>query len=161
MIPYEGELARATMLNLAERFRGKVLNAEAAMGQPLGRVVLGAMSAAAALEQLTGHVTLICPADREDLLVAALSAMYIGGRKDFAIASIVITGGGKLSEVVLRMIRRTSIPVLLVEPDAFAVVSEVHAGNFKILPGDGVKIQRAVEIVRERVDLDQLLQSLQ
>src|SRR5262249_26354145 len=70
VIPFEEELARPTMLNLVERFRGKILNGEAAMAGPLGNVVLGAMSADAALEHLSGHVTLICPADREDLLVA-------------------------------------------------------------------------------------------
>jgi BioD-like phosphotransacetylase family protein len=161
VIPYEDDLARGTMLNLFERFRGKVLNGEAGMGEPLGKVVLGAMSATSALEQLTGHVTLICPSDRDDVLVSALSAMYISGRKDFALASVVLTGKDKLSEVVLRMIRRTSIPVLHVEPDAYSIVSEVHAANFKILPEDTAKIQRAVEIVRDRVDLNLLLQSLQ
>jgi BioD-like phosphotransacetylase family protein len=160
VIPYDDDLARATMLNLFERFRGKILNGEAAMGQPLGKVVLGAMSATSALQQLTGHITLICPYDREDVLISALSAMYLSGRKDFALSSIVITGSGKLSAVALQMIRRTSIPVLHVEPDAYAVVSEVHAANFKILPEDSVKIQRAIDIVQERVDLNLLLECL-
>jgi BioD-like phosphotransacetylase family protein len=160
VIPYEDELARATTLNLFERFRGRVLNGDAQAGQPLGRVVLGAMSASSALEQLTGHVTLICPSDREDVLVAALSAMYLSGRKDITLASIVVTGGGKLSDMALKMIRRTTIPVLHVEPDAYAVLAEVHAANFKILPQDDAKIRRAIEIVQERVDVNQVLQAL-
>jgi len=160
VIPYDDDLARASMLNLFERFRGKVLNGEAAMGQPLGKVVLGAMSAGSALEHLSGHVTLICPSDREDVLISALSAMYIGGRKDFALASIVLTGPDKLSGAALQMIRRTSIPVLHVEPDAFSVVAEVHAANIKILPEDEAKIRRAVETVQERIDLTMLLDSL-
>ena len=160
VIPYDDELARASMLNLFERFRGKILNGESAMGQPLGKVVLGAMSATTALEHLSGHVTLICPSDREDVLVSALSAMYITGRKDFALASIVLTGPDKLSAVTLQMIRRTSIPVLHVEVDAYTVVAEVHAANFKILPEDSTKIQRAIDLVQERIDLNLLLQSL-
>jgi len=160
VIPYEEDLAKATMLNLFERFRGKMIHGEAAMGEPLGRVVLGAMSAPAALEHLSGHVTLICPADREDVLVSALSAMYLSGRKDFTLASVVLTGKSRLSEMVTRMIRRTSLPVLHVDADAYSVVAEVHAGNFKILPGDAVKIRRAVEVVQERVDLDAMLAGL-
>jgi BioD-like phosphotransacetylase family protein len=62
--------------------------------------------------------------------------------------------------VALQMIRRTSIPLLHVEPDAFSVVAEMHAANFKILPGDETKIQRAIEIVQERIDLNVLLESL-
>ncbi|MBV8881033.1 MAG: AAA family ATPase [Planctomycetaceae bacterium] len=160
VIPYEEDLARATMSNLFERFRGRILNGEAGLGEPLGKVVLGAMSAPAALEHLTGQVTLICPADREDILVSALSAMYLSGRKDFTLASAVVTGKGKLSETVTKMIRRTAIPVLQVEQDAYSVVAEVHAGNFKILPGDTAKIDRAMKIVQDRVDLGALLDGL-
>jgi BioD-like phosphotransacetylase family protein len=160
VIPYEEDLARATMFNLFERFRGKMINGEGAMGAPLGDVVLGAMGAAAALEHLTGHVTLICPSDREDILVSALSAMFLSGRKDFTLASVVVTGKHKLSEIVTKMIKRTSIPALHVDADAFSVVSELRAGNFKILPGDAAKINRAVEIVQERIDLNALLDGL-
>jgi BioD-like phosphotransacetylase family protein len=160
VIPFEEELARPTMANLFERFRGRILNGEASLGEPLGKVVLGAMSAPAALEQLDGHVTLICPVDREDILVSALSAMYLSGRKDFTLASVVVTGRGKLSEMVSRMIRRTTIPALHVDGDAYSVVAEVHAGNFKILPSDAVKIGRAVEVVQDRVDLNAILDGL-
>jgi BioD-like phosphotransacetylase family protein len=159
-IPYEHDLARATLINLFERFKGKVLNHEAGMAAPLGKVVLGAMSAATALSELSGQATLLCPADREDLLTAAMSAMFLSGRKDFALVSIVIAGSGTLSETALRMIRRTSIPTLQVDPDIYTVVSEMHAGNFKILPGDTERISRAVETVRRHVDIDLLLQSL-
>lgn len=160
VIPFEEDLARATMANLCERFRGRLLNGEAALGEALGTVVLGAMGAPAALERLSGRVTLICPVDREDLLVSALSAMFLSGRKDFTLASVVVAGKGGLSEVVLKMIRRTAIPVLQVEADAAPVLAEIHAGNFKILPGDSAKIGRAVEIVRERVDVEGILAGL-
>jgi BioD-like phosphotransacetylase family protein len=86
--------------------------------------------------------------------------MYLSGRKDFALASVVVTGRTKLSEMVTRMIRRTTLSVLHVDADAFSVASEVQAGNFKILPGDAPKIQRAIEIVRDRVDLDAMLAGL-
>lgn len=160
VIPFEEDLARPTMADLCERFRGRVLNGEAAMGEPLGTVVLGAMSAPAALEHLAGHVTLICPVDREDVLVSALSAMFLSGREDFTLASVVLTGRGKLSEMVTRMIRKTAIPALQVDGDAFSVVTEVRAGNFKILPSDEAKIGKAIEIVRDRVDLAAILDGL-
>ena len=160
VIPYEEDLARPTILNVQERFRGKVLNGDAAIGQPLGRVVLGAMSAASLLEQLSGHVTLVCPPDREDLLIPALSAMYLGGRKDFALASIIVAGHGKLPAVALQTIRRTTIPVLHVEPDAGAVVADLNSSSFKIHPQDEAKVRRAIDLVQERIDLDRLLHSL-
>ncbi len=161
VIPYETDLARATMFNLLERFRGKVVNGEAGMGQPLGKVVLGAMSAGAALDQLTGTVTLITPVDREDVLVAALATMYISGRKDFTLASVVICGKEKFSEALTKMIKRTTIPVLQVDQDPYTVLSEVHASNFKILPSDTEKIQKAIEVVQNHVNLDATLEGLQ
>jgi hypothetical protein len=160
-MPYENELARATMMNIYEAFHGTVLNGEQGMGQSLGKVVLGAMSAQTALHQLNGQVTLICPVDREDILVAALSAMYISGRKDFTLSSVVITGAGRLSDMVTRMLRRTTIPVLQVELDAYTVVSQVHASNFKISPADTLKIERVVNLVHRHVDVDAILQGLE
>ncbi len=159
-IPYENDLARATMMNIYEAFHGTVLNGEQGMGQSLGKVVLGAMSAQTALHQLSGQVTLICPVDREDVLVAALSAMYISGRKDFTLSSVVITGPGRLSDMVMRMLRRTTIPALQVELDAYTVISQVHASNFKISPADTHKIELAVDLVRRHVDVDAILQGL-
>lgn len=160
VLPYENDLARATMSNLFETFRGRVLNGENQMSTALGKVVLGAMSAVTALQELSGNVTLICPVDREDILVAALSAMYISGRKDIMLSSIVITGKGKVSDIVLRMIRRTTIPTLHVETDAYTVCSQVHAGNFKILPQDTEKVQRAIDLVQKHIDVPALLQGL-
>jgi BioD-like phosphotransacetylase family protein len=160
VIPYDNDLARATMLDLQERFRGKVLNAEGEMGKPLGKLVLGAMSAGTALDELSGVVTLLCPADREDILMAGLSAMFISGRKDFTLASVVVAGRGKLSDTVLRMFKRTTIPVVQVETDVYTVAAEIHAGNFKILPSDREKIARAIEVVQGHVRLDQALEGL-
>lgn len=160
MIPFEPDLARASLLTLFERFRGRCLNNEAGMEKPLGKVVLGAASAGTILEKLTGQVTLICPVDREDVLVAALSAMFLSGRRDLSLSSIVVTDKGRLSDTVLKMIKRTTIPVLQVEPDAFSVVSELHASNFKILPSDTDKIKRAIQIVQERVDVAATLAGL-
>jgi BioD-like phosphotransacetylase family protein len=161
VIPYESDLARATMLNLFERFRGRQINGEQAMGTGLGKVVLGAMSAGAALEQLTGTVTLIATVDREDVIIAALSAMFISGRKDFTLASIVVCGKEKLSETLTKMIKRTTIPVLQVDQDPYTVLSEVHASNFKILPSDTEKIQKAIDAVQNHVNLDLALEGLQ
>jgi BioD-like phosphotransacetylase family protein len=161
VIPFESDLARATMLNLFERFRGKVLSGEPAMGSPLGKVVLGAMSAGTALEQLAGHVTLICPVDREDILIGALAAMYISGRKDFTLASVIITGKGKVSETLTKMIKRTTIPVLQVEQDEYSVLAEVHASNFKIMPTDTERIRKAIEVVQTHLHLDQVRAGLE
>lgn len=159
-IPYDHDLARGTLLNLFERLKGRVVNNEAGFNQPLGKVVVGAMSAARALEDLTGYVTLVAAPDREDLLVAALSAMFISGRKDFTLSSIVVAGKGALSETVTKMLKRTTIPVLHVDQDVYTVVSEVHAANFKILPTDQDRIARAIDVVQSRVDFDALLQAL-
>lgn len=160
VIPYDADLARASLLTIFERFRGRCLNNEAGMERPLGRVVLGAMSPITLLEQISGNVTLICPVDREDLLIAALSSMFLSGRKDVTLSSIVVTDRGRLSDSVAKMLKRTTIPVLQVEPDAFSVVSELHASNFKILPSDTEKIRRAVAAVQEHFDLDAALQGL-
>lgn len=161
VIPYDVELSRASLLHLLERFKGRALHQEALMDKPLGRVVIGAESAGAVLDRLTGHVTLLLPPDRDDVLASALSAMFLSGRKDLTIASILLAGPGEPSATLLRMIKRTTIPTLAVDQDVFSVASEIHAQNFKILPGDGERVARAVDLVQKHVDLDPVLEGLQ
>jgi BioD-like phosphotransacetylase family protein len=160
VVPYDVELSRGTPLHLMERFKGRALHQEAAMGRPLGRVVIGAEGAGAVLDRLSGQVSLLVPPDRDDVLVSALSAMFLSGRKDLSIASILLAGPGTPSETVLRMLKRTTIPVLAVDQDVFTVASEIHAQNFKILPGDGERVARAVDLVQKHVDLDLTLEGL-
>jgi BioD-like phosphotransacetylase family protein len=160
VIPFDVDLAKGSPLHLLERFKGRVLHQEEGLGRPLGRVVIGAEPAGRVLDGLQGQVTLLCPPDRDDVLTAALSAMFLSGRKDLSIVSIVLAGTGKLSDTVLRMIKRTTIPTMEVDQDVFTVASEIHAENFKILPGDAERVEKAAGLVEKNVDMNLLLEVL-
>lgn len=160
VIPFDIELAKGSPLHLLERFKGRVLHQEAGLGRPFGRVVIGAEPAGRVLDSLQGQVTLLCPPDRDDVLAAALAGMFLSGRKDLSISSIVLTGAGKLSDTVLKMIKRTTIPTMAVDQDVFTVASEIHAENFKLQPGDADRVARVAELVEKNVNLNELLAQL-
>jgi len=160
VIPFDVELAKGSPLHLLERFKGRVLHQEAGLGRPFGRVVIGAEPAGRVLDSLQGQVTLLCPPDRDDVLTAALAGMFLSGRKDLSIVSILLAGPGTVSDTVLRMIKRTTIPTMQVDQDVFTVASQIHSEDFKILPGDAERIGRAAELVEKSVDLNELLAGL-
>jgi phosphate acetyltransferase len=160
VVPFDIELAKGSPLHLMERFKGRALHQEALLGRVFGKVVIAAEPAGRVLDGLKGPVTLLCPPERDDVLAAALAGMFLSGRKDLMISSIILAGPGNVSETVLKMIKRTTIPVLEVDQDVFTVASEIHSENFKILPGDAERVARASELVAKNVDVNALLESL-
>lgn len=155
-VPYDPELARPTLKNLAEEFRGQPLCGEGALLEATGRFVLGASNASAVSEQFKGRVTLICPVDREDLLEAALAATRRRGRS-FQLASVVFAGLGRPGARLLQTVRKAEVPSVHIEIDAYSLSFLIHSTRYKIAPEDAGRIRRAEELVGRHIDLDQIL----
>jgi hypothetical protein len=47
-----------------------------------------------------------------------------------------------------------------VDQDVFTVASEIHAENFKILPGDAERLARAADLVEKNISMTELLAQL-
>ncbi len=159
-LPYEHDLARPTMRNLLAEFRGRVLNGEAHLGTKLGRFVLGAQSAASTLEQLQGSVTLLCPVDREDVLLAALTSMLVNAKQGFKLLGVILAGKGTPHDQVLALLRRTQVPTILVELDAYSMASMIHTTSYKLAKDDADRVRLAEELVAKHVDVGAIVDGI-
>jgi BioD-like phosphotransacetylase family protein len=160
-IPFQAGLSQPTMRHVQESLRGEVLNGEDHLGaQRVGRIILGAMTPHHALEYMEGQVVLIAPGDREDIVLAALSSMYLSGQKDFSLNGIVLTGKITPSRRLRQILGRTNIPVIGVEPDSFTVASRVQAITAKLVPGDTDRIRSAIDLVNQHVDVEGIIKLL-
>lgn len=156
-IPHDQELSRPTLRLLLEQFRGSALHGEEHFNTKVGRFVLGAMNVAATLDQLQGHVTLICPSDREDL---ALAAMAVNAAKGMRLQGVIFAGKQIPSESVVALFRRTKVPVVYVELDAHSLSSIIQSTQYKLSLGDSEGLRRAGELVVKHVDIAALLEAL-
>jgi len=109
---------------------------------------------------MDGDVLLIPPGDREDLILAALSSYVAGIEEGTNVSGIILTGGVEPHRNVLRLIRRTPVPVILVKDDTYTTASRIHDLVVKIRPDDVSKIDLARRLVNNYVDIEGLLARL-
>ena len=116
------------------------------------------MSASNAMKYFQKGVLVITPGDREDIILSAASCAKEAGAP--ALAGIVLTGGLRPSETVLKVIQALPFPVLLACEDSYEVASKVHDLIVKTRPDDTAKIALIRDLIAEHVDVEKILDAL-
>jgi len=160
VIPHEDILANPTMRQILNETGGDLLHGETFLDNEIETVIVGAMTAHRALDYIYRNCLLITPGDREDLILAAMSSCSVGIDKANCVAGMLLTGGVHPHQNIMRLIRRTQIPVILVKDDSYSAAASVHSLKIKILPTDRKKIVMARRLVRRFVDVDRLAAKL-
>jgi BioD-like phosphotransacetylase family protein len=158
VLPYEQILCNPSVDLIREELRAELLNTPATLHTLVNEFVVGAMSAQNAIKFFTPGVLLITPGDREDIVLAACTA--IDAQSTEKMAGIVLTGGLRPPEGILKIIRTMPIPVLLAQADSYQVASKVNNLTVKTRPTDGEKISLIRDIVAKNVNLKKILQAL-
>lgn len=158
VLPYEQTLSNPTMELIREELRAEPLNTASTLHALVGDVVVGAMSAQNAMKFFKPGVLLITPGDRDDIVLTACTA--IDAQSKEKMAGIVLTGGLRPPESILKIIRSMPIPVLLAQADSYQVASRVHNLTVKTRPSDSEKISLIRDIVAKNVNLKKILQAI-
>ncbi len=159
-IPYEPILSGPSIAQILEDTDSELLHGEECLANLAEKIIIGAMSPHMALEYFRDNVLLITPGDREDLILTAIASGLLSGEPTPRLAGIVLTGGIFPHKNIIRIIRRTQIPVLLMEDDSYTAASKIHDLIVKIRPCDTRKIELAKTMVRQYVDVEGILKSL-
>jgi BioD-like phosphotransacetylase family protein len=158
VLPYEQMLCNPTVDLIREELRAELLNQPPTLNTPVDDVIVGAMGAHNAMEFFKRGVLLITPGDREDILLAAGATM--SPHSDDKMAGIVLTGGIRPAENVLKALQALPIPVLLAKADSYQVASRVNNITVKTRPTDAKKISLIRDIVAKNVNVKKIIQSL-
>lgn len=158
VIPHQPMLSSPTVDSIREELRAELLNEPGNIHRLVDDVVVGAMSAQNAMKFFKRGVLLITPGDREDIVLAACTGLEANSADQMA--GIVLTGGLRPGEAVLRVIRTMPIPVLLTQPDSYQVASRVHDLNVKTTPADAQKISLIRDMIAKSVNVKKIIESL-
>jgi BioD-like phosphotransacetylase family protein len=158
VIPHQQMLCNPTVDLIREELRAELLNAPPTLQTLVDDVVVGAMGAHNAMEFFKRGVLLITPGDREDILLAAGATM--SPHSDEKMAGIVLTGGIRPGDNVLKALQALPVPVLLAKADSYQVASKVHNLTVKTRPTDAKKISLIRDIVAKNVNIEKIIQSL-
>ena len=163
VIPYDPLLLTPTLHLLMEELDVELLTMidRPVTDRNIRRVVIGAMKPHHALEFLRRGELLITGGDREDILIAVLcrSAMSLHDRSKFPMSGIIVTGGVRPHESILRVAEKLGILILYSEEDTYKVVSDVRNLKVKIRPADVEKLGSLLPLMRDNIDLDRIMSS--
>jgi hypothetical protein len=158
VLPYEQILCDPTMDLIRDELHAELLNQPPTLNTPVNDVVVGAMGAQNAMQFFRRGVLLITPGDREDILLAAGAAT--SPQNEDKMAGIVLTGGLRPSDSVVKALQTLPIPVLLAKADSYKVASKVHNLTVKTRPTDAEKISLIRNIVAQNVDVKKIIDAL-
>jgi len=158
VLPHRRILSSPTVNSIQEELEAEVLNQPKQQHTLVEDVVVGAMGAQNAMKFFRKGVLLITPGDREDILLAACTS--IEAESDQHLAGIVLTGGLRPAEDVMKVIRVLPIPVLLAQQDSYHVASSVHDLIVKTRPDDLEKISLIRDIVAQHVNVKRIVEAL-
>jgi BioD-like phosphotransacetylase family protein len=158
VMPYRTILSSPTIEQLIQDIDGELISGKNGVHNTVERMVIGAMQPHDALNYFNPGTLLLTPGTREDLILAAMSSYVVGTGKNHCVSGIVLTGGTAPHPTVMDLIKRTSIPVILVEDDTFTVATKVDHLIVKIRSDDKEKIQATEQMVEEFVDIRRMLE---
>lgn len=160
VIPYFPMLSSPTIQQILDECSGELLCGETNLEKTVSKVIVGAMPPHTALDYFKGEVLLITPGNRDDLLLAALSCTAPGICEQHNVKGIVLTGGIQPHTTVLKLMKQSTIPVILVEEDTFNTAKRITNMIIKIKPEATEKINKIKEMIREYVDISAVLEQV-
>ncbi len=159
-IPEEPILSNATLGQIAKTTKGTFLNGKKRSRRRVQKVIIGAMNSGHAMQYFKPGILIITPGDREDVILAALSASTLSDHDDQSVAGLVLCGDLQPSPPVLELLQHSEIPAIATALDSYSVASSIHSMTVKTLPGDVEKIDKIQSLVEQYVEVDRLLGKL-
>lgn len=157
MIPYDGLLSKITVGQIAEETRATIHSGHSGMGCLIEKFIVGAGSPHRFLEHFTPGVLALIPGDREDLVLAAVSAQHSAIACDgHCTSAICLTSGILPHPNTMAIVKRTDIPVLAVTDGMFATASRISDLVAKMTSAELEKVDRAQDIVSRHLDFTTL-----
>ncbi|NBV42806.1 hypothetical protein EBR96_08590 [bacterium] len=160
VIPYVNMLTRPTIAELYEELEAELLSGHNNLNQTVGNFVIGDMRPHDALDYFTGNTLLICPANREELVMTALCGNILDTEISHEVSAIIFTAGIRPHEKIMNLIKLTDIPMMIVKEDSFSVATKINRMLFKIHAEESQKIAKIQSLIEDYVDVDHICRQL-
>jgi BioD-like phosphotransacetylase family protein len=185
LLPVRPILSNPTLGMILDGVHGETIHPGPDLDRVIDGVAIGAMEPGHMLERVGRGTLVIVPGDREDVIltvttahlaprvrlvnaaeaakIAAIAAeatneraASVDGHEGAAIG-LVLTGGYRPREQVLRAIRQADLFATIVPEDTYSVASEVHDLLVKIHAADREKVELIKQLVADHLDVDRIL----
>lgn len=167
VVPFDKHLSFPIIQTIKHAIRGKFLFHEGKLGNRVESIIAGSL---VDIEEFSTFSNLLLVVSFRRLDEAIQKVKSISRMKDLEkppISGIIITGDGKhekqsnISPLCLRYIMDNEIPVISTELDTYGSVVKISRIEVKINTRTPWKTRRAIELIKENVDIDQILNKLE
>lgn len=160
-IPPSAELNMATMADVQKSLDARIIFGASHLDTLAGEPLIGAMGAADFLKNIKKDQLVVTPADRTDIVLAAIGSRLSPACPD--IAGILLTDGGDIPDTVRNMLDTWNglpLPILLASTTISESVCAISALHGSIEPGDSRKIDAALALYEANVNEKELMTRL-
>ena len=160
IIPSNKDLDNPSMKEIAIAIGGTVILGQENLNNQVDHSIVGAMQLRNLLLRLKPNTLIVTPGDRGDIIIAAMQANISSNYPK--VAGLILTGGLKLEEPILRLIEglETKVPVVQVQTGTFETVTNVSKTPSRISMDNSGKIQLAINTFDKYINVAGLEQKI-
>ncbi len=155
-IPWSPALVAPRTIDVARLLNAKIIHAGDIEQRRVERRMLCARSAVNVIHKLKPGTLVICPGDRDDiLLVSALAAV-----NGVPLAGVLLTNGVEPDPRLLAFCRRAvdelALPLILTESNSYETATRLDRMNTEVPPDDTERVQQVMSEVAAHLDIEWL-----
>lgn len=153
IVPCSADLAAPRVQDVAQALDAQVLNAGEAGVRRVLDVAICAMTTPNALRVMRPGTLIITPGDRSDILLAAALSVQAGT----PLAGVLLTGDLDPDPRVMELCKKAldgGLPVMAVKDLTYRTATKVAGMNTEIPADDPDRIERTMNVVADRIDVE-------
>ncbi|WP_099023147.1 phosphate acetyltransferase [Mycolicibacterium palauense] len=161
VLPEEPLLVAPSIGDLCAAIGGEFIKGDKAMlGREALGVVVAGMTAEHVLERLVEGAVVVTPGDRSDVVLAVMSAHAAEGFP--SLSGVILNGGFELHPSIAALVDglRLALPIIATGTDTFETASAVASARGRVTVTSQRKIDTALALMEEYVDVADLLNQL-
>ncbi|MFH1798388.1 MAG: AAA family ATPase [Candidatus Omnitrophota bacterium] len=160
VIPYMKMLDTPTMRDIREELGMHVLCGGDFLERQMRKILVGDMSVKEAPRYIEDDCIVITPGNRSDLISLLIKIHKGRFRTSKRIAGLIFSGGLAPERRIYSILKRTDIPTLMTRFNTYNVASMVHGLTVKLKSRDEKKVKLAIEMVKNYVDMEQVMKGM-
>ncbi|AFL98425.1 phosphate acetyltransferase [Ornithobacterium rhinotracheale] len=160
IVPLVSELQNPSIKEIVEELDAEVLVGKENLSNLTGKFAVGAMQLPNFLNHIDQNSLVITPGDRADIILGSLQA-HISSKYP-SVAGIVLTGGIKPEETIMRLIEGTqqNVPIVSVKTGTFETTQKIGAIRSDVSKEKITKIQSALDTFGKFVSPENFIESM-
>ncbi len=159
ILPVRTQLERPSLTQIIHETNAQwICGEQFSTNETIYDVVITARNARSILSYFKRGTLFITPSEREDVIFAAVAAAGISNER--IISGMILSGKELPHPNIIQMLKRTDIPVAMVDTDSYELTTQINSITAKTQPTDHDKIPIIQEIFRDNINLSLLLEQL-